>query len=665
VKDYYAALGVPPTATAAQIKAAYRKLAHKLHPDRNGGDPVAEALFKLVTEAYDVLGDEAKRRIYDSQYTPAADAARAADCNENDDRIELAGPGAPYEVAKQLYNNHLLGERLAHLLAWRGGWMTWHRTHWAEIDAAELRQAIYETLSHAAYLHPIRVKGVTVDYEKRDWDPDKHKVANVVEALAAVVQLSRDVDPPSWLLTSADARTIAAPGDITETPATQVISCRNGLLDLSTHTLHPHARSLFNLVSVPFDYDPDADEPVEWLDFLTSVWGADADSVALLREYMGYILSGRLDMQKALRLIGPIRSGKGTIERVLAALMGGNIASPTLAGLNTNFGLSPLIGRPLAFVTDARLGNTPSHVVVERLLSITGEDWLTIDRKYREPWTGKLPTRFVILSNELPKFRDSSGAIASRLLILQMTKSFLGREDHQLDAKLYEELGQILSWALEGLSRLTDKGVFTEPQSSRDAVALMADLASPASAFVRERCVRDAPQAWVPRAELYAAWRTWAIDNGHHPGANSTFGRDLRAVVPELGSAQRRIGDQVVWCYTHIGLKPVTPVTEDEDAGQESAAVTGCPVTEAATDQAAFGDIDPDTGAPVTAEDSKSHVSGHVTGVTGRTPNVNPTSSGFTPPAGPGRCVQCGWHVPTQGHVRECSANLRSRIPDE
>ena len=54
-------------------------------------------------------------------------------------------------------------------------------------------------------------------------------------------------------------------------------------------------------------------------------------------------------------------------------------------------------------------------IVVERLLSISGEDTLTVDRKYREPWTGQLPTRIVILSNELPRLTDSSGALASRI----------------------------------------------------------------------------------------------------------------------------------------------------------------------------------------------------------------------------------------------------------
>ena len=64
-KDYYAALGVTKDASAADIKKAYRKLARELHPDKNPGNTQAEARFKDVSEAYDVLSDAAKRKEYD------------------------------------------------------------------------------------------------------------------------------------------------------------------------------------------------------------------------------------------------------------------------------------------------------------------------------------------------------------------------------------------------------------------------------------------------------------------------------------------------------------------------------------------------------------------------------------------------------------------------
>jgi DnaJ-class molecular chaperone len=64
-KDYYAALGIPKTATEKEIRSAFRKLARKHHPDVNQGDKGAEARFKEINEAHEVLGDPEKRRKYD------------------------------------------------------------------------------------------------------------------------------------------------------------------------------------------------------------------------------------------------------------------------------------------------------------------------------------------------------------------------------------------------------------------------------------------------------------------------------------------------------------------------------------------------------------------------------------------------------------------------
>lgn len=64
-KDYYEILGVDKSASSEEIKKAYRKLAVKYHPDKNPGDKDAEQKFRDATEAYDILGDEKKRKQYD------------------------------------------------------------------------------------------------------------------------------------------------------------------------------------------------------------------------------------------------------------------------------------------------------------------------------------------------------------------------------------------------------------------------------------------------------------------------------------------------------------------------------------------------------------------------------------------------------------------------
>jgi molecular chaperone DnaJ len=74
-KDYYSILGLSRGASPEEIKKAYRKKALESHPDRNPGDAKAEAQFKLISEAYEVLGDENKRRIYDQYGEEALNGA--------------------------------------------------------------------------------------------------------------------------------------------------------------------------------------------------------------------------------------------------------------------------------------------------------------------------------------------------------------------------------------------------------------------------------------------------------------------------------------------------------------------------------------------------------------------------------------------------------------
>ena len=188
---------------------------------------------------------------------------------------------------------------------------------------------------------------------------------------------------------------------------------------------------------------------------------------------LGLMLTPDTSYHKVFMLVGPRRSGKSTIIRVLTALLGrDSVATPKLHDLAQDFRLAPLIDKRVACITDARIGpRTDVHALAERLLSISGEDEQQIDRKYRSPWQGKLHVRFLISTNELPRIADASGALASRFVLLTLRNSFLDREDLQLTEKLLTELPGILNAALMGLDRLRSRGNFRMPQSSLDAIA--------------------------------------------------------------------------------------------------------------------------------------------------------------------------------------------------
>jgi putative DNA primase/helicase len=265
-------------------------------------------------------------------------------------------------------------------------------------------------------------------------------------------------------------------------------------------------------------------------------------------------------------MVGPTRSGRGTIARIMTALLGGYecVGATTFASLQQTFGLEPLIGKTLGVVSDARLGGRSDQAtIVERLLSLSGEDGVEVARKFKKAWTGRLPVRFMLLTNELPGLADSSSALAKRFLILMFTRSFYGNEDPLLTAKLSKELPGILNWALVGYARLRKRGYFVQPESGRDSVAQLERLSSPVTAFVNDCCEIGAGFQIVIE-HLYRAWRIWCQSNGRRdPGTSQTFGRDLKAAFPAVKATNplRRSDGSRIRYYEGIRLRP----KEDEE----------------------------------------------------------------------------------------------------
>ncbi len=483
-----------------------------------GADEV-EQLRDIAAARAEVGKRAVDARLTTARKKQAATEAQAAIAASDALVLSIA---APLESAREMIRGRYLRGDARIIHHHQSAFFTWTGTHYTEAEPEEVRAHIYGFLD--------RARRVTDEGKLAPFNPDKAKVANVLEALAAAAQLDGSIRAPAWL----DGRA--------QPPASDVLACANGLLHLPTRELMPHDPAFFGLNAVEYAYDPAAGTAVEWLKFLKSIWPDDQELIDTLQELFGLLLTADKSHHKAFLLIGPPRSGRGTIARILTALLGKeNVAGPTLSSLSQNFGLSALIGKPLAIVSDARLGGRADvHTIVERLLAITGDDSLSVDRKFRDPWTGPLPTRFMILTNELPKLQDVSGALASRFIVLLMVESFLGREDLALTQKLLPELPAILLWAMAGRDRLAERGHFVQPASAGQAVAELMDLTSPVGAFLRDRCLVGAAYS-VERTTLYNAWAAWCIEHHRdHPGTVESFGRDLRAMVPGLVTTQPR-----------------------------------------------------------------------------------------------------------------------------
>jgi hypothetical protein len=148
-------------------------------------------------------------------------------------------------------------------------------------------------------------------------------------------------------------------------------------------------------------------------------------------------------------------------------------------------------------------------------------------------------------------------------VLLLTTRSWLGKEDYELEADLRAELTGILNWSLDGLRRLTldNENHFTRFEAAEEAITTMRDLASPVGAFVRERCKLD-PNAEIAVDDLYAEYKDWCQVCEYPKSPKAHFGRDLRAACPSVRKTRPRDGSKRSYVYASIRLR--TDKDEDE-----------------------------------------------------------------------------------------------------
>ncbi len=403
------------------------------------------------------------------------------------------------------------------------------------------------------------MQAVVLDWQDRIMAGVKpRQAADTVKALHAACRVPFNIDMPTLICASGYAKP-------------NWLAFSNGILDLDaalaneSAKLRPNTPQWFSQFSLPHPFDPAA-TCESWYTTLSEIFdNGDKEHVVecvnALGEFFGYTITSDTSQHRMLFLEGPRRTGKSTVLKILEAVVGeANIATPTLSSLAGQFGLWPLVGKKLAIFGDAHLPRGDRGIAtLERLKSISGEDAQNVERKFLPTLNGiRLPVRFALACNELPKFGDNANALASRLLILPFRNSFLGREDRERESKLLAELPGILNWALDGLRRLRQSGGFTVPIASQQILDQFERLTSPAKAFIEDCFVLGNGEEFVvSRDAIWDKWKEYSEASNLDRGTKSSLGVALRSIVSGFGDIQKRESGGRVRYYTGLRFKTI------------------------------------------------------------------------------------------------------------
>jgi len=385
---------------------------------------------------------------------------------------------------------------------WRGEPWEWYAGKWVRRDERWLEEALWLAMEDAHIQTP-----TPTGINTRRLGPTSQTVMNVQQALRALIRLKQSY-APAWL------------GNVVDTPELErCVAFEDVVVDVLTGKTVVRDELFFEPVVVGCAWDPTAACPT-WMSCLEQWSGGDEKWKSLLQRAMGAMLMPGRRWQRWLLMQGRVRGGKGTIMRVVKNLMGDGFRGLSMAQLASQFGLwGAEAARVLSVSEFGALNSRESELAVASLKNIVGGDPVSIDRKYMEPIRDVvIPGFLVVQSNEIPKLPNKGQGLASKMLVLPFTNSFLGREDLQLASKLAAETAGIAAWALQGAKELleeTDSGqLWPVPAAAEEVVGRFQSLNNPVQDFLESHFV-ESEGGFVSTTNLWGIWKQWKARVGY------------------------------------------------------------------------------------------------------------------------------------------------------
>lgn len=322
-----------------------------------------------------------------------------------------------------------------------------------------------------------------------------------------------------------------------------VINLRNGLYDVQDDRLTEHTPNYLSIVQLPVNYDAKADCPL-FRQFLNEAMCGDMGQVRLLQEMLGYCLIPVTSAQKCFILTGEAKSGKSTLISVISEVLLGqeNVSNVSWQALNEKFKPAELFGK---------LANTFSDLSMKTIYdngmfkSLVGEDYITVEKKHKDPFSFKSTARLIFSCNSIPKNDgDNSEGFYRRLIIIKFKRSVPEQDcDPNLLDKLRGEADGIFMFALEGLKRLMRNNYrFSETQANMDELQRYREDSDSVLSFVRDNC-EQGPAYVSGSTELFKAYKAYCTVNNIIKGCEQAkFVHHLTSSYPNITRGRDKVG---------------------------------------------------------------------------------------------------------------------------
>jgi P4 family phage/plasmid primase-like protien len=309
--------------------------------------------------------------------------------------------------------------------------------------------------------------------------------------------------------------------DIVGTPA--------GVIDLRTGNAKPAVRE--DYITRVTAVAPSADEPKRWIAFLTWAMRGDADMVAFLQRFLGYVLTGHVSEHVFAFLFGGGNNGKSTVINTVMTILGRLArklpAETILASKNERHptDLAGLVGARLAVCSEVPHGRQWNEAIVKDL---TGGDMITARLMRQDYFDFRPKFKLMIAGNHQPGLASVDVAIRRRMLMIPFEAQVEpGHEDKRLGTKLAEESGAILNWMIQGAVEWYRDGL-QPPEKVLCATDAYLEAEDELKRFIDETLEAD-HEASVPTRDLYDKYVAWATASGiRNPMPHKALARALR-----------------------------------------------------------------------------------------------------------------------------------------